>query len=106
MSELDSLHIEATLHKESVKVLELAVSNYKLKQVKLVEALHTLLVQFGTYQDGDGAAKFHAITIAEAALSITQYDEEGLCNSCGAERGFPHTKIACPPFQALRGQGA
>lgn len=35
----------------------------------LAEALRIVLVQFGEYKDGDGAAKFHAINIARAALA-------------------------------------
>jgi len=35
----------------------------------LYEALQMLLVQIGEYKDGDGAAKFHALNIARAALA-------------------------------------
>lgn len=35
---------------------------------ELLEALRILRVQFGDYTDGDGAAKFHACNIADAAI--------------------------------------
>jgi len=35
---------------------------------ELLEALKIVLVQYGPYKDGDGAAKLHAISIAEDAI--------------------------------------
>ncbi len=35
----------------------------------LLAALEIVLVQFGPYEDGQGAAKFHAINIARAAIA-------------------------------------
>lgn len=36
---------------------------------QLLEALKILLIQFGEYKDGDGAAKYHAINIAKEAIA-------------------------------------
>ena len=36
---------------------------------ELLAALKIMRVQFGTYTDGDGAAKFHACNIADAAIN-------------------------------------
>lgn len=36
---------------------------------ELLEALKILRTQFGDYKDGDGAAKFHACNIADAAIA-------------------------------------
>ena len=35
----------------------------------LLEACKTLLVQMGEYRDGEGAAKYHAVNIARAAIA-------------------------------------
>ena len=35
----------------------------------LLEALKIMRMQFGNYTDGDGAAKFHACNIADAAIA-------------------------------------
>lgn len=40
---------------------------------ELYEALQIILVQFGEYRDGDGAAKLHAITIAKDALAKAEW---------------------------------
>lgn len=39
---------------------------------ELLEALKILRVQVGDYRDGDGAAKFHACNIADAAIARAQ----------------------------------
>ena len=36
---------------------------------ELLEALKILRTQFGDYKDGDGATKFHACNIADAAIA-------------------------------------
>lgn len=41
----------------------------------LLEALKIVLVQFGPYKDGDGAAKFHAINIAKEAIAKAEGKE-------------------------------
>jgi len=42
---------------------------------ELLEALRILRVQLGDYRDGDGAAKFHACNIADAAIAKATGDE-------------------------------
>lgn len=39
---------------------------------ELYDALRIALVQIGEYTDGDGAAKYHAINIARAALALAE----------------------------------
>ena len=36
---------------------------------EILEALEIVLTQFGDYTDGDGAAKYHAVNIAKAAIA-------------------------------------
>lgn len=46
-------------------------ANARLMQAApdLLEALKIVLVQFGEYEDGQGAAKFHAVNIAKEAIA-------------------------------------
>ncbi len=41
----------------------------------LLEALKIVLVQYGEYQDGQGAAKFHAVNIARDAIAKAEGKE-------------------------------
>ena len=48
--------------------LEAFATQQEARIHRLREALQILLVQFGEYKDGDGAAKYHAVNIAKEAL--------------------------------------
>ena len=43
---------------------------------ELLDALKILLVQFGEYKDGDGAAKYHAVNIAKDAIAKAEQANE------------------------------
>lgn len=63
-------------------------------RAELAEALRICLAQLGEYQDGDGAAKFHAINIARVALAKeASAPKHGVCCTCGYD-GVEETPCA------------
>lgn len=72
--EIDELREHCEAQEDAITQLRILAEKYKMDRGRLVEALRIILVQFGPYQDGQGAAKYHAINMAEAALALAAKD--------------------------------
>lgn len=59
-----------------VEILEVDHPDFIVRAVNahaaLVDALEIILTQYGPHEDGQGAAKFHAVNIASAALEAAK----------------------------------
>ena len=65
------------------------------RNAELLEALQAVHTDLNLLSDLPGGSMELQQMVCKALNCIAQSDDEGLCNSCGAEHGFPHTKIKC-----------
>lgn len=72
------------------KIVALEERNAEL--IAALEAVHTDLDLLSNLPGGSMELQQ---MVCKALNCFAQFDDEGLCNSCGAEHGFSHTKSKC-----------